>query len=235
MKKIEKNNIVINYSEILEPLSLKTIDILKIKVEEYKSLFDINNLETIVVNYFADLEEFREFIYKLRGQKDLPEYARGTYDKGMINACIEPDKQMNRVTRTSHELFHILYLKYILKNNYANRIGWYDEGMAQFFSGEKKNLEIEENFKRFYYEVKNSTKLVPKINELKHGNSFRNDNYNAYSLSYLAIKYLYETISFADFKALMSDFDRIKEIGEIVLYEMFEYYDIKYENKKVVK
>ena len=151
MKKIEKNNIVINYSEILEPLSLKTIDILKIKVEEYKSLFDINNLETIVVNYFADLEEFREFIYKLRGQKDLPEYARGTYDKGMINACIEPDKQMNRVTRTSHELFHILYLKYILKNNYANRIVWYDEGMAQFFSGEKKNLEIEENFKIFYY------------------------------------------------------------------------------------
>ena len=122
-----------------------------------------------------------------------------------------------------------------MKNNYANRIVWYDEGMAQFFSGEKKNLEIEENFKRFYYEVKNSTKLVPKINELKHGNSFRNDNYNAYSLSYLAIKYLYETISFADFKALMSDFDRIKEIGEIVLYEMFEYYDIKYENKKVVK
>ena len=54
-------------------------------------------------------------------------------------------------------------------------------------------------------------------------------------MSYLAIKYLYETISFADFKALMSDFDRIKEIGEIVLYEMFEYYDIKYENKKVVK
>ena len=235
MKKIEKNNIVINYSEILEPLSLKTIDILNIKVDEYKNLFDINNLETIVVNYFADLEEFREFIYKLRGQKDLPEYARGTYDKGMINACIEPDKQMNRVTRASHELFHILYLKYILKNNYANRIVWYDEGMAQFFSGEKKNLEIEENFKRFYYEVKNSTKLVPKINELKHGNSFCNDNYNAYSLSYLAIKYLYETISFADFKALMSDFDRIKEIGETVLYEMFEYYDIKYENKKVVK
>lgn len=235
MKKIEKNNIIINYSEILEPLSLKTIDILNIKVEEYKKLFDINNLETIVVNYFADLEEFREFIYKLRGQKDLPEYARGTYDKGMINACIEPDKQMNRVTRASHELFHILYLKYILKNNYANRIVWYDEGMAQFFSGEKKNLEIEENFKRFYYEVKNSTKLVPKINELKHGNSFRNDNYNAYSLSYLAIRYLYETISFADFKALMSDFDRIKEIGETVLYEMFEYYDIKYKNKKVVK
>lgn len=86
MKKIEKNNIVINYSEILEPLSLKTIDILNIKVEEYKKMFDINNLETIVVNYFADLEEFREFIYKLRGQKDLPEYARGTYDKGMINA-----------------------------------------------------------------------------------------------------------------------------------------------------
>ena len=81
MKQLKKENIIINYSESLEELSIKTIELLIEKANEYKILFDAENYEPIVANYFDNLDEFRNFIYDLRGEKDsLPEYARGTYD-----------------------------------------------------------------------------------------------------------------------------------------------------------
>ena len=78
------------------PQSLKYItdnmhDILNDKIEQYKKIFKIKQLNPIQINYFDNIEEFRNFIYKIRGEKEsLPEYATGTYDNGMINAFITP-------------------------------------------------------------------------------------------------------------------------------------------------
>ena len=164
----------------------------------------------------------------------LPKYAKGTYDDGMVNAYIEPDTQLKRLYTASHELFHILYMKYILKNDYSNRIVWYDEGMAQFISGEKDKYADEEKFKRFYLKVKGNTKIIPNLNNLKHGSSFCNDEYNGYDLSYLSVRYLNEILNSEDFKKLMSDFSTIKEYGNNLIYRMFDYYDLKFEcNKRI--
>lgn len=231
MKKIEKDGIIINYSDSLEELASATIELLKTKSLEYKELFNITEMEVIKVNYFDTLNDFREFIYKLRGEKEsLPEYAKGTYDNDMVNAYVASKTQMDKLYTASHELFHIFYMKYILKGNYENRIIWYDEGMAQFLSGEDKKLHQKDNFKEYYLKVKESTKIIPKLNELEHGDDFYNESYNGYDLSYLAIRYLNEIMSVNDFRALMSDFDKIKAIGNNVLNEMFNYFDKKYLN-----
>lgn len=231
MKKIEKDGIIINYSDSLEELASATIELLKTKSLEYKELFNITEMEVIKVNYFDTLNDFREFIYKLRGEKEsLPEYAKGTYDNDMVNAYVASKTQMDKLYTASHELFHIFYMKYILKGNYENRIIWYDEGMAQFLSGEDKKLHQKDNFKEYYLKVKESTKIIPKLNELEHGDAFYNESYNGYDLSYLAIRYLNEIMSVNDFRTLMSDFDKIKVIGNNVLNEMFNYFDKKYLN-----
>lgn len=231
MKKIEKDGIIINYSDSLEELASSTIELLKTKSLEYKELFNITEMEVIKVNYFDTLNDFREFIYKLRGEKEsLPEYAKGTYDNDMVNAYVDSKTQMDKLYTASHELFHIFYMKYILQGNYENRIIWYDEGMAQFISGEDKKLHQQNNFQEYYLKVKESTKIIPKLNELEHGDAFYNKSYNGYDLSYLAIRYLNETMSANDFRTLMSDFDKIKAIGNNVLNEMFNYFDKKYLN-----
>ena len=234
-KILETNFCRINYSDSLEKLSNATVKLLQNKIVEYKKLFNIEFDEQIIVNYFDDLEEFREFIYKIRGERvSLPKYAKGTYDNGMVNAYIEPNTQLKRLYTASHELFHILYMKYILKNDYSNRIVWYDEGMAQFISGEKDKYADEEKFKRFYLKVKENTKIIPNLNNLKHGNSFCNDEYNGYDLSYLSVRYLNEILNSEDFKKLMSDFSTIKEYGNNLIYRMFDYYDLKFEcNKRI--
>ena len=228
MKKLETDLCIINYSDSLENLAEATVSILNQKIVEYKLFFDIANNEQIIVNYFDNVEEFREFIYSLRGEKDsLPEYARGTYDNEMVNACVNPKFQLKRLYTASHELFHILYKKYILKSDYSKRIVWYDEGMAQYMSGEKNSLNDENMFYEFYLKVREQTKEIPQMNDLKHGDSFVNNNYNGYELSYLSIKYLSEILSPEQFKDLMSDFSKINAFGNNIIQEMFNYYDKK--------
>ncbi len=234
-KVLETNLCKINYSESLKELAEATIQLLEGKIIEYKLFFDISTNEQIIVNYFDTVEEFREFIYEIRGERDsLPEYARGTYDNGMVNACVNPKFQLKRLYIASHELFHILYMKYVLNNDYSKRIVWYDEGMAQFMSGEKDSL-TDENFKDFYLNVREKTKVIPQINSLEHGDFFVNEDYNGYDLSYLCIKYLSEVLSTDQFKDLMSDFSKITQFGYDVIQKMFSYYDEKLENTIVKK
>ena len=219
------------------PQSLKYItdnmhDVLNDKIEQYKKIFKIKQLNPIQINYFDNIEEFRNFIYKIRGEKEsLPEYATGTYDNGMINAFIKPNIDINsndykiKLYLANHELFHILYMQYILKNDYQKRIVWYDEGMAQFLSGEMDELLDIEKFKKFYLKVKNNTLVIPNLNEIEHGTSFCNNNYNGYDLSYLCIRYLREIMTNEKFQDLMSNFSKIKEYGINIIENMFAYYD----------
>ena len=235
-KVLETNLCKINYSESLEDLAQATLSLLDKKIIEYSIFFGVNIEEKINVNYFDTVEEFREFIYEIRGERDsLPEYAKGTYDNGMVNAFVNPKFQLKRLYTASHELFHILYIKYILNNDYSKRIVWYDEGMAQFMSGEKISLNDDSVFKDFYMKVKEAIKVIPQMNTLKHGNSFVNEDYNGYDLSYLSIKYLSEVLSTEQFKDLMSDFEKISQLGNNIIDNMFSYYDEKLENKIVIK
>ena len=73
------------------------------------------------------------------------------------------------------------------------------------------------------------------MNSLEHGNSFVNENYNGYDLSYLSIKYLSEVLSAEQFKNLMSDFSKISQFGDGIIQKMFSYYDEKLENIIVKK
>lgn len=224
---IRKNNCIINYSKSLQELADKTIEILDKKVNEYKVIFKIETSEEIIVNYFDNKDEFRNFIINLRGEDTLPEYATATYDNEMINAYINPENQLQRIYTASHELFHIMYMKYVLENDYSKRIVWFDEGMAQYLSGEKDRLNDLNKFNEYYEQAKNNTKQIPDLNTLIHGKSFVNENYNGYNLSYLSIRYLSEILTKDEFFNLMSNFEKIKGIGSNIIQNMFEYYDKK--------
>lgn len=124
-----------------------------------------------------------------------------------------------------------MYLEFILKGDREKRIVWFDEGLAQLFSGETDHLEDEAEFKKFFENVKAHTKRIPDIKNLDHGESFMNDEYNMYDIGYLIARYLKETLSAEDFRSLIGDFDKIKEYGTYIVPEMFEYYSKKLESK----
>lgn len=229
---------------LYSPDSLKYItdnmqNILTKSFEYYKILFDVDTFRKFQINYFDDIEKFRNYIYDLRGEKEsLPKYAKGTFDNGMVNSYISPNIDVNSTQyhktlyMASHELFHIMYQELIWKKENQNRIIWFDEGMAQLFSGENDYNLSEENFSNWFNYVLNRTHEIPNLNELKHGSSFENEKYSGYNLSLLSVKYLYETLGQEEFKKLMHDNNRIIEYGKTVVQNSIEYYQKKLKQSK---
>lgn len=103
--------------------------------------------------------------------------------------------------------------------------------MPQYMSGEKEDLLNSSQFERYYLHVKETTKEFPNLNCIKHGNTFCNEFYNGYDLSYLCVRYLSEILTKEDFKGLIFNSDRITEYGKTILEDMMEYYDDKFYNK----
>lgn len=228
-KKFENDNFVLYSPDSLNYITKGMEEILDESLSLYKNIFDVENFRKVQINYFDNLEDFRNFIYELRGEKEsLPEYAKGTFDKGMINAyipsnLIEESSMYNKKRyNASHELFHIMYKELVLKKNDIPRIVWFDEGMAQLFSGEYKDQL--EDYDSFVKKIISNTKTIPNLNELSHGSKFETEEYSGYKLSLIAVKYIYDKIGIDEFKKLLLDTDRIYEYGENILNEIFEVY-----------
>lgn len=113
-----------------------------------------------------------------------------------------------------HELIHHLY-KYYVYGKDKERITWVDEGIAQFFSGQKDDLLDEEKYRVFLEE---NLKQIDNtnLNELNHDDrSFGNKN--GYNLSYIAIRYLYETHNHEEFIEIIKNKDTLIEIGSVII------------------
>lgn len=235
MKKKETKEYIVYSPDSLNYITDNMYDILNDSISFYKNLFDIDQFRKIQINYFDDIDDFRKFIYNLRGEKNsLPSYAKGTFDNGMINAFIETNWMIDspmynkKLYMASHELFHIMYQELVWEKENKPRIVWFDEGMAQFFSGEFNKELSSENFYNWFKTVVSNTKEIPELNNLKHGNNFETENYSGYRLSLLAVKYLYEVLSLEEFKKLMHNTDDIIKYGNHVLDEAINYYNKKY-------
>lgn len=232
-KQFENKNFVLYAPDSLNYITNDLEYILNESLELYKNIFDVERFRKIQINYFDNLVNFRSFIYELRGEKkSLPKYAKGTFDNGMINAFIEPNiiegtpLFNHRKYNASHELFHIMYQELVWGKNNNERIVWFDEGMAQFFSDENKK-EMTLDFSNWFNRVKNNTIIIPNLNELNHGNGFETGEYSGYNLSLLAVKYLYDQLGINEFKKLIPDNEKIIELGSTIIKRAFDYYDKK--------
>ena len=217
-KFLETAHFNIRYSESLEQLVQATGRVIEKKIKEYEEFFCEPINTKIVVNFFDNYEKFSEFLWGLNAKKYFgtrySEEKLGVFGPGnFLTILVNPKSQMRHVYTANHELFHLLYKWLTYKNDLSKRFIWYDEGMAYFMSGQCDYLKDENKFLEFYLRVKKNTKIMPNMSVLHHGKEFINENYNGYDLSYLSIRYLHETLSPEEFKALYSDFDKIKTLG----------------------
>ena len=230
-KQFENNNFILYSPDSLNYITNDLEETLNKTLNNYKELFNIKEYRKVQINYFDNIDNFRNYIYELRGEKEsLPEYAKGTFDKGMINAYIEPNIVVGSEMYTrkkymaAHELFHIMYRELVWEKNKEERIVWFDEGMANYFSNENEEV-LNNDFDNWFNYVLNQTKLIPNLNELEHGDSFMNENYNGYNLSLLTVKYLYEVkLGKEEFIKLIHDNKKILEYGKTILKEAINYY-----------
>lgn len=113
-----------------------------------------------------------------------------------------------------HELIHHLY-KYYVYGADKERITWVDEGLAQFLSGQKEELQSDTKYHLF---VEENLKYIDNIdlNKLNHNDrSF--GNYNGYNLSYIAIRYLYDNNSHENFINIIKSKEQLLDYGNKIL------------------
>ena len=101
--------------------------------------------------------------------------------------------------------------------------------MKQF--KKRKNIKSEKELKQFFNKVKSNIKDLPVLNDLSEEDIVNNDSYK--DLCYLVIIFFSDVMIERDFESLQYDSQRIREYGEIVLKDMFDYYNKKF-NLQVV-
>lgn len=215
----------------------KTIE----KFDLYRNIFNVEKLEKISFIIYDDIEEYRKF-YRELNKEEPPEYARGSFDEELnISYCVQHSNPMyntswwtHALSVNAHEAFHLYYKKYIYKED---RIVWFDEGMAQYLSGENDNWLFDENkFNEEFNKFINSYIPIDNLNERIQGNAnisddliFQRENvFDGYKTSLFIIKYLVEKNGIDYVYKLMSDNDLIKNIGNNIIDDMINYYKIKY-------
>ena len=222
------------------------------KLEAYKRIFGVQRLKKInFETYDVDTELDQFFARRVEIDKSpAPAYCRGFFDENNniscscnhANAKCGTGWWYSAVCTNAHEAFHLYYRKYIYGED---RIVWFDEGMAQFMSGEKdwllnNEVNLEKAFKKFidnYIPINN-------LNERCHGGQDTSDDlifdrpnvFGGYTASLFIIKYVDEVYGRSYLYELMKDNKKIREFGEVALEEMIDYFKRKYniENSKKI-
>ena len=217
-KKVLDGNLIIYCSNDLLDFSYEFINYYKENIGDIKSKLMINKDIILKVALF-DIEKQNSFIY---GKSDFSGFFNDIGAYAYINLYGEKNKEC-MFKGLMHELTHHLY-KYYVYGKDKKRITWVDEGIAQYISGQKEELLDDNTYNDF---LKDNLKDIDQLelNKLNHDDrSFGKKN--GYNLSYIAIRYLFETNKHKDFIDIISDYDVLIKIGDSVLKGACSYYDI---------
>lgn len=243
LKKVYDGEFWVMSTDKLEGFDKEFIAYTKERYEVYKKLFGVECFKKLGFVLFDNLEDYRED-YRTRLKKEPPSYSRGNFSRDTAYISVEqplvPGGEYFYKKRGSgaHEAFHIFYRDLVYRKNNERRIVWFDEGMAQYFSGQKDYMN-QEQLKKYYSNYKRAYKPITNLNERVQGTLQVPDDLifsregviDGYAISYLAIRYLAETKGIDYLKELMGDNRKILELGESIIGEFTSYYDERLLNR----
>lgn len=184
----------------------------------------IEKFEKITFVIYDNIEDYRDYYRKINNQEP-PEYSRGAFNEKLnisystknSNPIYNTPMWYHTLSINAHEAFHIYYRKYVYKND---RIVWFDEGFAQFFSGENDEwLFDDEKFKNAFIKYIESYIPIDNLNE----RIFQRQNvFEGYKTSLFIIKYLFEKNGINYILEIIKDNEKIRNIGNSIIDEKVE-------------
>ena len=222
-KTFEDKEFIFEYDENLELVVLQARKM--INYQRILGIFNLNKFRKVKVNLFDNQENFVLYLKNIRGEAAfIPQYCSGAFDKNEVNLSLDSNKrEIQNACKIFHELVHIIYKETFYKEN-KKRVLWFDEGLAQCISGEKKYNLTKEEMKEFI-----QNKILPnQISDIsflnKHGNNFVSKNYNGYDLSFLCVRYLLDTLNEKKFFELIENVNNVIAINKDIIIEAYSYY-----------
>ncbi len=213
----------INIEEFAEDL-FKEINLRKKKIIEFFELEEIRKIEIILFN---NREEFINNIKSYYSSvNDIPSYCKANICNGKINILF--DEQIKsyeyryklKIRNAIHEYIHVIYNEYISPDY---RVLWLDEGLAINLSDERLYLNDEKKFKEFLIKIKPSLNKF-RLDDLKHGVKFVNNEYNGYDISYIMVRYILENYNNKELNILIRNRFEIQKLEEKIMDEIIDYF-----------
>lgn len=215
---IKNGDLMIYSSYGLESFAREFVDYYNTNIEKIKKALSINKNTNIIVA-LTDEEKEAAFTY---GKSAFSGIFTDTGAFAYINLNGGKTKEY-MFKGLMHELIHHLYAYHVYGTD-KKRITWVDEGLAQFFSNQKEELKDELKYHSFLKENLDKIQDVD-LNLLNHKDkSFGNNN--GYNLSYIAIRYLYETNSHENFIKIIKNQESLLELGSSIIKDIKEHYCI---------
>ena len=215
----ESKNIKIYCSKELEEFADTFLEYCKKDIVRVKDFFGLTQDIPLIIALFDDEKEI-DFVY---GKSDFSGFFNNTGAYAYINLYGEKSKDYF-FKGLMHELVHHIYKYYIYGSN-KSRITWVDEGLAQFVSNQKEELNDENKYNEYLIKNLEDNQNI-NLSTLNHNDGSFGKN-NGYPLSYIAVRYLYETNSHNDFIKLIKDEKQLTTIGETILRDAYTYYNNK--------
>jgi hypothetical protein len=214
---LNSNNLKIYCSKALTSFSQEFIKYYNKDISRIEVFLGIKDSKNLLVA-LTDKVEDTTFIY---GLTDFSGFftATGAFAYINLNGTTSKDYMYKGLM---HELVHHLYKNYVYGKE-KERITWVDEGLATFLSKQKEELNDQDKYSSFLKE-----NLTPNIdlNKLNHNDRSFGSN-NGYNLSYIAIRYLYETTNKKEFLDIIKDENKLKSLGKTILATARTYYTKK--------
>ena len=214
--KTKNSYLTIHCSKNLEDFSNEFINYYKEHIDRIKEELMVTKQTRLIVMLTDDIEK-AGFVY---GKSSFSGFFNDKGAFAYIN--LNGDKTKEYIFKgLMHELTHHLY-KYYVYGKEKERITWVDEGLAQFLSLQKEDLKDEKKYRLFLEE---NLKHNINLNELNHNDRSFGKN-NGYNLSYIAIRYLYETNSHEKFIEIIKNQEKLLEYGDTILRDIIEVYNL---------
>lgn len=160
------------------------------------NFFQIDEFRKIKVNLFENKESYDNYFSKIM---KTSKYGIGNCYMGEINyVCTKQDLGSIPtvglvIASIVHEFVHLLYYEKVTKN----KCTWLEEGLAQYLSGQKSLLEIDNERYNLWLKKNIFEREIPNIEYLKeHGSEYGKfcdmvtNKYNGYDVSYALIRYM---------------------------------------------
>lgn len=192
------------------------------------NFFGINEFRKITVNLYESKEAYYNAFKDIM---KISKYGIGSCYMGEINyVCTKED--LESIPRAGfviasiiHEFVHLVYYEKVTKNKCV----WLEEGLAQYLSGQKSLLEMDNERYNNWLDQNIFSKEIPKIEYLQeHGSTYgkfcdmETNKYNGYDVSYALIREIVKRYTNEQINEFIRDRIKLEEVEKRIIQYFLE-------------
>ena len=235
MEKIENANYLVQFPKEIERVVKNGVDYAIKKKREYCKVFGCKmaDIPQLKASIFTNRKDFVDYIKKISGGQEPPEWAIGCFYSGEIQIYANENNvvELNwRMGNLAHETVHLMFDKLIYNKFKIQRVTWLDESFANYLDG----IVLAWTGDSWQ---KLAERLLPyknfDVNKFNNRSKIITNEYDGYDMFHIIGKYIFENNLQNEFlEKLKCNRKEILALGKTILATALDWF-IKQNNLKL--